>query len=468
MKILDQLIDSYKDAMITDIQALVQIKSVREESHGDFPFGMGVQTSLEKALEIAARLGFHTENIDNYAGEASFGDGQESVAMLGHLDVVPEGNGWTYPPYGGELHDGVIYGRGVSDNKGPSIMGLYAIKALVESDLPISKQLKMVFGTNEESGMVGIRYYADKKGAPTMSIVPDAVFPVVQGEKGIMSFKLKSSAHDHILKPGTVIVTGSGGNAVNSVPDICTIKLTTDDRASLLNILEKYHEYEDYHYEWEELDQGTFIITTHGLSSHGSMPQNGRNAVTYMFSLLGAFAPADASPIAEFIHLYNAKIAFEHYGEGIGCGFNDQESGTLAFNPGLFAITEAGIEIAINIRYPVTFTANDVYNGIEQELQGTAIVLERGRDSSPIYFPADHPLVNTLMTIYQAQTGDTESRPVVLGGGTYARCLPNAVPFGAGFKWSNGNAHKPDEQLKVEDMLLATKIYAEALYRLAK
>jgi len=468
MEFLNKLIDGYRDDMVKDLQTLIRINSVKQEAVGDMPFGEGVQQTLEAALKIADRMGFATRNIDNYAGEAVVGAGEESIGVIGHLDVVPEGNGWTYPPYAAEVHDGVIYGRGVCDNKGPSIMGLYAIKALVEAGVPLNKQVRMIFGTNEESGMIGIRYYADKVGAPTMSIVPDAGFPGIHGEKGITSFKITTEAADHVLKPGTIILAGQAGNAVNSVPDYCDIEIQTDDSIGLLSALESFENSDVSQLTWEESDAGHFTIRTTGVSAHGSRPETGHNATSEMFAILCNFVPEATTALAEFIHVYNSKIAFRHHGEDIGCGFEDEESGKLAFNPGTMKVTEAGIEVGINIRYPVTKEGEEIFSGIEQALEGTAVVLERGRVSPGWYYPQDLPLIKTLLSVYQEMTGDTESPLRVIGGGTYGRVLPNAIPFGAGFPDRAGNAHKPDENLAIDDMVLATKIYAEAIRRLAE
>lgn len=467
MQIFDKLIDSYRDVMIKDIQSLVRIKSVKEAPQGDMPFGKGIQLSLEKALEIAERMGFKTENIDNYAGEASYGEGNESIAMLGHLDVVPEGNDWTYPPYAAEVHDGVIYGRGVSDNKGPAVMSLYAIKAIMDSKLPIAKELKVIFGTDEESGMTDVKYYVDKKGAPTMAITPDAGFPLIHGEKGIMTFTLVTKSENHELKKGTYLVSGNGGNAVNSVPDICKVVIKTEEKQDLIKLLEEFKEQPNFDFVWEE-QADNISITTYGVSYHGSLPQNGRNAVSYMFNILGEFAKDSHTPIAEFIKLYNNRIAFKHYGEDIGCFFKDEKSGDLAFNPGIFAITAEGIEVKVNIRYPVTFTGEQVFSSIEKNIENTVVTLIRGSDSAPMYVEPDSPLVVNLMSIYREQTGDLDAKPKVIGGGTYARKLPNAVAFGPGFPGAKSNAHQPNEQYIIDDMIKATKIYAKALYKLAQ
>ena len=468
MELLNKLIDSYRDDMVKDLQTLIRINSVKQDAIGDMPFGKGVQDALEAALAISERMGYKTRNIDNYAGEATVGEGEESVGIVGHLDVVPEGNGWVHPPYGAEVHDGVIYGRGVCDNKGPSIMGLYAIKALLEAGVPINKQIRMIFGTNEESGMIGIRYYADKIGAPTMSIVPDAGFPGIHGEKGITSVRFHTATPDHILKTGTTILSGQAGNAVNSTPDYCDIELQTDDNIGMMSAIESFNNSDASQLTWEECAPGHFKLHTTGISAHGSRPETGHNAASEMLALLCNFAPETTTPMAKFIHLYNNQIAFLHHGEKIGCGFEDDESGKLAFNPGIMNITEAGIEVRVNIRYPVTLKGEVIFSGIEQALVGTVVELDRGKDSPGWYYPQDMPLIKTLLGVYQDMTGDTESPLRVIGGGTYGRVLPNAIPFGSALPGRNGNAHKPDENLNLDDMIFATKIYAEALRRLVE
>ncbi len=467
MEKLDKLIDSYEEQIVENIQRLVKIKSVREEPAGEMPFGKGVQKALEEALKISEELGFETKNIDNYVGEASYGSGDKEIALIAHLDVVPEGNGWTNPPYSATYKDGVIYGRGVSDNKGPAIMALFAVKALVDSGAPINKKLKVLFGTNEESGMDDLKYYAKNVKTPDLSLVPDASFPVVKGEKGIMTFKFQTIFKQKLLTEQIKVVSGSAGNAVNSVPDRAELTLETNDLNLITNAIKKYNTNNDDTIETEVNDHQIKLVAK-GISAHGSKPETGKNAISILFNSLKPIIEGSDQNIAQFIKFYNEKIAFAHHGEKVGCGFEDKQSGKLAFNPGLMSIVENAIEVSVNIRFPITYTANQVYEGMREETVDIPVTLIEGSDSEPYYYPDDHPVIEGLMEVYQEYTDDNDSKPLVLGGGTYSRVIDNSVTFGPGFSWSQSNAHKPDEQAEVKDILLATKIYAAALYRLTR
>lgn len=464
---INNLIDSYEEEMIEAIQRLVKIKSVREDPVGNMPFGKGVQASLEEALKLSEEMGFETRSIDNYAGEATYGEGDSEIALIAHLDVVPEGSGWEYPPYSATYKDGIIYGRGVSDNKGPAIMSLFAIKALIETGEPINKKLKVIFGTNEESGMEGIKYYAKKIGTPDFSIIPDASFPVVKGEKGIMTFKLQTIFNKKMLTPNIKVVSGMAGNAVNSVPDIAELLLETGEIDLITKVIEEYNSKNEDKVEID-ITQNQVKLIAKGMSAHGSRPETGKNAMSILFTSLAPIVNKSEEKMAQFIKFYNDKIAFNHHGEKIGCGFEDNQSGKLAFNPGVMSIVENAIEISVNIRFPITYTAKQIYDGLRGEIAGTSVTLIEGTDSKPYYYPDDHPMIQALMKVYQTYTKDYESTPLVLGGGTYSRVIGNAITFGPGFSWSKSNAHQPNEQAKVKDILLATKIYANTLYKLTR
>ena len=158
MDILNNQIDELKNDLLNDIVDMVKIPSVEGEPLDGFPFGKNVGKALDKALEISQKLGFKTKNIDGYMGYAEFGEGEDYIAVVGHLDVVPEGSGWKYEPYGGEIDNGKIYGRGVLDNKGPIISALYGLKAIANSNIKLDKIVRIIVGTNEETGFNDIPY----------------------------------------------------------------------------------------------------------------------------------------------------------------------------------------------------------------------------------------------------------------------------------------------------------------------
>ena len=226
------LIDSYEDNIIKSTQEIIRIKSVEAEAKPNMPFGEGPYKALEKALELSKEMGFDTKNLEGYAGYAEFGEGEETVGVLVHLDVVPEGEGWTYPPYGGEIHDGKIFGRGTTDDKGPAIATLYAMKALKDSEIPLSRKIRIIFGTNEETGWGCMDYYFKHENPPTMAFTPDADFPVIHGEKGIIVFDLVQKINSNGCC-GIIVRELKGGNAPNMVPDHAEAILEVKDKETV-------------------------------------------------------------------------------------------------------------------------------------------------------------------------------------------------------------------------------------------
>lgn len=460
------LIEQYEDDMIRSTQEIISIKSVEEEEKPGMPFGEGPYKALEKALKLSEEMGFKTKNLDGYAGYAEFGEGEETVGILVHLDVVPEGEGWTYPPYAAEIHDGKIYGRGTSDDKGPAMAALYAMKALKESEATLSRKIRIIFGTNEETGWGCMKYYFEHEEAPTMAFTPDADFPVIHGEKGIIVFDLvkkvkTNSCCDIIVK------SIKGGNAPNMVPDHCEAILETKNTRFVEEKLKDYLE-RNNHTIYLETDGNTIKVIAKGISAHGSTPEKGENAISYLMNFLG-YLLTEECDICDFIKVYNERIAFKHYGEGIGCGFSDDVSGKLNFNPGVIKVDEEGIKLTINVRYPIKSSAKEVYDGIRSNLEGTNIELIEGEgDMKPLYVPKNNFLVEKLMLVYREQTGDLESEPITIGGGTYARAMDNAVAFGPNFPGQVEVAHQKDEYISIEHLMKIAKIYAHALYELAK
>ncbi len=182
-KIFDK-VDELKDQMIQDIVQLVQMDSQRSEPSENAPFGKNVAETLDKALEICEREGLSTRNVDHYAGYGQWGEGDEYIAIMGHLDVVEVGDGWKYPPFSATIADNRIYGRGALDNKGPLVAAFYGMLALKELGLKPKRPIRVIFGTNEETGMADARYYLEHEKAPLMGFTPDNKFPAIYGERG--------------------------------------------------------------------------------------------------------------------------------------------------------------------------------------------------------------------------------------------------------------------------------------------
>ena len=233
---LNKIIKEYKDDIIKSTQEIIRIRSVEDEAKEGMPFGEGVNEALKYVLKLSSELGFEVANFDGYAGHAEIGNGDETVGVLVHLDVVPEGEGWTYPPYAAEIHDDKIFGRGTIDDKGPAIAVLYAMKAIKESGLDINKKIRIIFGTNEETDWGGITYYLKKVKAPDVAFTPDADFPVIHGEKGILVFDLAKAVSKKCT--GNIRIKNIyGGNRPNMVPDSCTaiLSVCAENRNDFIN-----------------------------------------------------------------------------------------------------------------------------------------------------------------------------------------------------------------------------------------
>lgn len=460
------LIDSYQDNIIKSTQEIIRIKSVEGEAKPKMPFGEGPYRALEHALSLSKEMGFETKNLDGYAGYAEFGEGEETIGVLVHLDVVPEGEGWTYPPYAGEIHDDKIFGRGTTDDKGPAIATLYAMKALKESGIPLNRKIRIIFGTNEETGWGCMDYYFKHENPPTMAFTPDADFPVIHGEKGIIVFDLVQKINSNGCC-GITLKELKGGNAPNMVPDHAEAVLEVKDKTDIEEKFKSYIAEKAYPINIDIQDNIVKVIAK-GISAHGSTPEKGENAISYLMDVLTYFMDGKCD-LCDFINLYNERISFKHHGENIGCGYEDDVSGKLNFNPGLIKLEGDKITLTVNVRYPIKSSAKEVYEGIRNNLAGTNMELVEGKsDTKPLYVPKDNFLVQKLMKVYKEQTGDLDSEPITIGGGTYARAMDNAVAFGPMFPGQGDVAHQKDEYISIEHLMKITKIYAQALYELAK
>lgn len=461
---LNKKIDELKDKLVSSTQEILKIKSIEESGLNGMPYGPGIGKALECALDISSRLGFKTVNLDGHVGYAEFGEGEEYVGVLGHLDVVPEGDGWQYPPYGAEIHDGRIYARGSLDNKGPIIAALYGLKAIKDSGLALSKRVRIIFGTNEETGSREIEYYLKREKPPVSGFTPDAEYPIIFAEKGLTSFKL---VKDLNKKPGGELNVKyiKGGQRSNVVPDYCEAAIGTSNPSELANNIEAISKENNYKIRIEQMDEQV-IIKSYGVSAHGSTPQFGFNAIMQLLELLEKLTIGD-SDISDFICFMNKNIGFDVYGEKFGVGLEDKASGKLSFNVGVINMDEDKVSVMLNLRYPVTFKLEDMMNPFNARLKDTGIRIEDFGHQEPLYFPEDHPLIKTLQKVYTEQTG-LEAKLLAIGGGTYAKEMPNIVAFGPIFPGKPDLDHQANEYIEVDDLVLNAKICAHAIYELAK
>lgn len=434
---LNKIIDIYKDKLIKSTQELIAIPSVKGEAKQGMPFGEEINRALEHALKIGEKLGFLVGNVDGYAGFIEFGQGSETLGILAHLDVVPPGDGWTYPPFGGQIHDNNIYGRGAIDNKGPAMAALFAMKAVMEAGVPVNKKVRLILGTDEESGWEDMDYYFKNQPMPDFGITPDANYPVIHAEKGIVHIELYKEFNSESADKSP-IVSIKGGSRANMVPDSCICYLK--DKEKPLNV--------------------------EGVSAHASMPEKGQNAIAKMLDLLNSRGLGD-NDIDNFVIDLNRLIGFDTTGEGLGINLSDDVSGNLTLNLGVIDIDRNRGRAIIDIRFPVKYSQEEIMDVIEQRLNNTGIEAKVLHGQDPLYVPKDHFLVKTLSRVYKEQTGQ-DLEPMAIGGGTYARALKTGVAFGAVFPGKPELAHQKDEYIEIDDLILNAKIYAHAIAELVK
>lgn len=459
---ISKLAEELKDDMVLSTQKLVKIPSVEAEAVGNYPYGKEVGKALEKALEIAAEMDFKIKNIDNQAAHVEMGSGEEILALLCHLDVVPEGSDWTYPPYAAEIHDNKIYGRGTIDDKGPTVAALYAMKIVKELGIELNKKVRLILGTNEESGMASLDYYFKKEKMPELSFSPDATFPAIHAEKGILDLKFSAELSGKNFD-GLQLKKLKGGNAANMVPDYAEAVLSGITKKELEKMLS------DIEYNKNDLkiegNNKELKLSYHGISAHGSMPQDGKNAISYLINILAKLSFKN-DKVNKFLNFYQNKIGLEYDGASIGCKDQDDVPTSLTFNTGVIKGDQQEIEFIVNIRYPVKSSGKKVVTDIKENIVSDFINLKVLSDAEPLYVEKDDPFIQKLMTAYQEFSGD-KSEPIAIGGGTYARKVKKGVAFGPLFPGQPELAHQKDEFIGIDDLVKSAAIYAKAIIDIA-
>lgn len=444
MSQLDLKIKSIQKEMIQEIQKVIRIKSTKGISKKNMPFGEGVDNCLRHTLDLAERLGFKVKYGDGYYGYAEMGEGDEMIGILGHLDVVPEGDvsRWQYPPYGGEVHDEKIYGRGAVDDKGPTIAALYAMKIIKEMGIPLKKRVRIIFGVNEEGLWKGIYRYKKQEEIPTCGFTPDGDYPLIAAEKGLLQFQLvcKEKSDFYLW----------GGNAYNMVPDQCQcILYNVPGMGKIIKELNL------------PINKEKWKLTAKGKAAHVSKADEGENAISRMCLILHK-----AGVKTETVRFIAEMLGEDCYGENILGVCEDDPSGKLIFNVGLINANKNGQMIAVDVRFPVTKNKDDIVSLISSAAQKYGLTYREIDYVPPLYVPYKHPLIKTLKSIYEEETG-LDSTPIISGGATYARVFENFVAFGPRFPGREQMAHQTDEYIRTDDLMKSLKIYARAIKELS-
>jgi len=470
---LDQIVDRDRDELLATVAESVRIASVKAEARPGMPFGEGVHRALEHALAVGERLGFEVGQLDGYAGWIDYGQGEELIGVLSHVDVVPVGkeSDWNHPPFGAEIANGVMYGRGTADDKGPLFSSLYGLKAMRDAGLRTSKRIRFVLGTDEESGWGGIKRYLETEEVPSRGFSPDGMFTVVNREKGGNVFRWVGSDASRAAT-GVRLCALHGGTAPNNVPDEASARLCGTAAAHeriRAAIVAATDERPNASFEMDlENDGDTVVIHSKGRSAHAMCPEKGINAVAELLRLLSKLDLEDDGA-TRFASLLDRRIGFDTTGELLGMAWSDEASGALTVNLGQIAVTANEAVAVLDIRSPVSFPCCDVLQQMQTVLgeEETDLDLEVQKQSEPLYVPDEDPLIQTLSRVYTRVTG-REAILHAIGGGTYARAIRDCVCFGAVYPGDEITVHRPNERASIEQMILNAKVYGHALYELAK
>ena len=445
------MVEKYRNELVEKLGRLVAINSVEGTPLDGAPFGEGPRKALETALKMMENDGFRTVNLDNYAGYAEMGEGTQLIGIVGHLDVVPakKDDGWDTDPFVMTEKDGVLYGRGVSDDKGAIVASMIAMKVIRDMGIDVNKRIRLIMGTNEESGSKCLAYYVEKEGSVDYGFTPDGEFPGVHGEKGMVAAVYRSRK--------TGIRAIEGGTARNVVCPRCTVSV---DRCSFSRKkLEDYFNNNNLEFSIEE-GQDVVTITLQGVAAHASTPELGTNAISYLMCGLREAGYQDP-----FVDFYCSHFGTSYDGSGVGAKCNDQY-GPLTLNNGVIAMKDGVIEGSIDIRFPVTMMSKQVVKMMSSHLEDEGGEIEILSTVEPLFFDPGSPLVSSLLEAYQEVTFDTKTMPMVIGGGTYAKGIDNTIAFGCAFPGKDYRIHNTNEYVEINELLLQAEIYVAAIIKL--
>jgi len=448
---VNDLIDTYRDEFTAMLQGWIRTPSVKGAAEPGAPFGRNVRKMLDRAMADAKSLNFAVRDFDGYACDITLGEAEERIAVLGHLDVVPVGDGWTKPPFDAVIENGRMYGRGTNDDKGPSLAALFAMRAVRDAGIPLKKSIRMILGCDEESGWEDMEYYGTHERIPDVGFSPDANFPLINTEKGMLVLEVRAPAS----RTGLKVLEMATGDRINVIPGEC--HALVEGGEELVRRTEEYARKTGLPYSAEITAKGV-LLSAEGIPGHSAYPEGRRNAIGMMLLLLRELGAE--GPVATLAQ----AVGMESDGKSLGCACRDEVSEGLTCNMGILRLENGAWFGTLDMRCPVAADQEKLKAEAVAHLTGLNVTVQTQKP--PHHVPADSELVTALLAAYEEETG-LEGKPLSTGGGTYAKVLKQGVAFGALFPDEEDLAHQADEYEDIDRLMLAMKIYANALIRLA-
>lgn len=456
-----------KQEMIDNLMKIVSIPSISSTPTENMPFGKNVDDALEMVTNLAKSMGFKAKNLGTCA-EIIFGSSKTKKAYIaGHIDVVPPGDGWTNSPYQLTIRDGKMFGRGVLDDKGPSIAALYALKAIKELGYKPKTQIRLILGGNEENGMSDLKDYIEKFGLPEQAITPDSSFPIINAEAGVLQGTFEA---ENVRETGEItLISMQGGNAFNSVPDICRAVLhIPQDKQSLIKPLLSSRSFKNTDFEYY-FNGNSLFITIYGVAAHGSVPEKGENACLKTAKFISEILKETQSKNG-YIELLEKYFTDDTDGKKLNIACSDEILGKLSVNVGICDYESGKTKkIAFDLRLPIKASAEDIEKKLQKTAENEGLIYKREDLLESTYIPEDSEFLQKLSKCYEEITGK-KSKFIAARGATYAKCFKGrGVAFGPIDEENpeeGGNMHSADEYLSVKAFCDLAKIYALAIYEL--
>lgn len=457
-----QMAQQRRDEMVKDLQTLVRINSVLDEATmtEEVPYGDGPLEALNWMLDQGKKENMHVVNLANKVGYVEMGQGEEMVGILCHVDVVPAGSDWIHEPFGAEIEDGKLYGRGAIDDKGPTMAAWLAMKMVHDAGIPLDRRVRLIVGSDEETGFRCVTHYMENDEVPTLGFAPDAEFPIINAEKGIaeLTFRQQSMEDNH-----EQLRKFNAGHRINMVPDFAEAEIIAPSE----EIVQQFTTYLEEQQLKGHVDvQGERVhLTVKGVSAHAMEPNNGTNAALKLAQFLAPRIETETSK--QFLTFLTTAFGQETRGHALGLAFTDDISGDTTFNAGVVEFEAGRIgEIRVSMRYSVSYPFDEFMEKGRTNLQQHQFELIIDDDSKPHYVGPEEELIQKLSAVYERNTGE-KTELIAMGGGTYAREMPNGVAFGMLFPGEPELAHQHDEYVVIDNMVKAAAIYADAIVELA-